>query len=121
MAWRRSARTARNSSTCRPRCSPKRLCGQDRAEAPLGPPSRRSKARGGDGAGHGQDDLDAAEKLLASPHATKERARLKVLIVREADGLDAGDWQRLTSTFSYDSGDTKAELDEIIARSRELW
>ena len=27
----------------------------------------------------------------------------------------------LTGTFTYGSGDTKAELDEIIARSRELW
>ncbi|MGO8931922.1 MAG: hypothetical protein ACLQU3_34130 [Limisphaerales bacterium] len=36
-------------------------------------------------------------------------------------GLDADDWQHLTGTFNYGSGDTKAELDEIIARSRELW
>ena len=63
----------------------------------------------------------AAEKLLASPHDTKERARLEVLVAREAYGLDAGDWQHLTGTFTYGSGDTKAELDEIIARSRELW
>jgi hypothetical protein len=84
-------------------------------------PSRRSKARGGDGAGHGEDDLDAAENLLASPHDTKERARLEVLVARETYGLDTEDWQHLTGTFTYGSGDTKAELDEIIARSRELW
>ena len=63
----------------------------------------------------------AAEKLLASPHDTKERARLEVLVAREVYGLDAADWQHLTGTFTYGSGDTKAELDEIIARSRELW
>jgi len=63
----------------------------------------------------------AAEKLLASPHDTKERARLEVLVAREVYGLDAGDWEHLTGTFTYGSGDTKAELDEIIARSREGW
>jgi hypothetical protein len=63
----------------------------------------------------------AAETLLASPHDTKERARLEVLVAREVYGLDADDWKHLTGTFAYGSGDTKAELDEIIARSRELW
>jgi len=63
----------------------------------------------------------AAENLLASPHDTKERARLEVQVAREVYGLDAEDWQHLTGTFTYGSGDTKAELDEIIARSRELW
>ena len=58
---------------------------------------------------------------LASPHDTKERARLEVQVAREVYGLDAEDWQHLTSTFTYGSGDTKAELDDIIARSRELW
>jgi hypothetical protein len=81
--------------------------------------------RGGEGlcvgAGRVADDLHAAEKLLASPHDTKQRARLEVLAAREAYGLDADDWQHLTVTFTYGSGDTKAELDEIIARSRELW
>ena len=64
---------------------------------------------------------EAAEKLLAPPHDTKERARLEVLVAREAYSLDAADWQHLTGTFTYGSGDTKAELDEIIARSREAW
>jgi hypothetical protein len=63
----------------------------------------------------------AAENLLASPHDTKERARLEVQVAREVYGLDAEDWQHLTGTFTYGGGDTKAELDEIIARSRELW
>ena len=58
---------------------------------------------------------------LASPRDTKERARLEVLVAREAYCLDAADWQHLTGTFTYGSGDTKAELDEIIACSRELW
>jgi hypothetical protein len=30
-------------------------------------------------------------------------------------------WQYPAGTFTYGSGDTKAELDEIIARTRELW
>ncbi len=63
----------------------------------------------------------AAERLLATPHDTKERARLEVLVAREVYGLDAADWEHLTGTFTYGGGDTKAELDEIIARSRELW
>ena len=63
----------------------------------------------------------AAEKLLESPHDTKERALLEVQVAREVYGLDAEDWQHLTGTFTYGGGDTKAELDEIIARSRELW
>jgi type I restriction-modification system DNA methylase subunit len=63
----------------------------------------------------------AAEKLLENPHDTKERAKLEVLVARDAYGLDAADWQHLTGTFTYGSGDTKAELDEIIARSIELW
>ena len=37
------------------------------------------------------------------------------------NGLDADVWQHLTDTFTCGSSDTKAELDEIIARSRELW
>ena len=71
------------------------------------------------GAGGSADNLHLAEKLLALPHDTKERARLEVLVAREAYGLEAADWEHLTGTFTYGSGDTKAELDEIIARSRE--
>jgi hypothetical protein len=63
----------------------------------------------------------AAEKLMASPHDPKERARLEVVVARDAYGLDAADWEHLTGTFTYGSGDSKAELDETIAHSRELW
>ena len=55
------------------------------------------------------------------PPGNPERPRLKVLVAREAYGLDAEDWQHLTGRFTYGSGDTKAKLDEILARSRELW
>jgi hypothetical protein len=44
-----------------------------------------------------------------------------MLVAREVYCLDAADWQHLTGTLTYGSGDTKAELDEIIVRSRELW
>jgi hypothetical protein len=44
-----------------------------------------------------------------------------VLVAREVYGLDAEAWQHLTGTFTYGSGDTKAELYQIIARSRVLW
>ncbi len=63
----------------------------------------------------------AAEKLLASPHDVKERAKLEVVIAKEVYGLDIDDWRHLTSTFTYGSGDSKGELDEITARSLELW
>jgi hypothetical protein len=63
----------------------------------------------------------AAEKLLASPHDVKERAKLEVLVAKEVYGLDVDDWRHLTGTFTYGSGDSKGELDEIIARSLELW
>ena len=43
-----------------------------------------------------------------------------MLVARETYGLDAEDWQHLTGTFTYGSGDTKAESDEFIARSREV-
>jgi hypothetical protein len=35
--------------------------------------------------------------------------------------LNIDDWRHLTGTFTYGSGDSKGELDEIIARSLELW
>jgi hypothetical protein len=44
-----------------------------------------------------------------------------VLVARDAYGLDDDDWQHLTGTFTCGSGDTSAELDEIIALSRQLW
>lgn len=60
----------------------------------------------------------AAEKLIADPHDAKERAKLEVLVAREVYGLDADDWQHLTGTFTFGGGASKAELDEIIERSR---
>ena len=65
--------------------------------------------------------LVAAKKLLADPHDFKERVRLEVLAAREVYDLDGDDCQHLTGTFTYGSGDTKAEVDEIIRRSIELW
>jgi hypothetical protein len=35
--------------------------------------------------------------------------------------LGVDDWLHLTGTFTYGSGDSKAELDEIICRSVEMW
>ena len=61
------------------------------------------------------------EERVGLAPVNSEQARLGVLVVREAFGLDAADWQHLTGTFTYGSDGTKAELDEIIARSRELW
>jgi hypothetical protein len=63
----------------------------------------------------------AAEKLSASPHDTKERAELEALIAKEVYDLNIDDWRHLTGTFTFGSGDSKGELDEIIARSYELW
>jgi hypothetical protein len=57
---------------------------------------------------------------VALPPGNPERPRLEGLVAREAYGLDDADWQHLTGTFTCGSGETKAELDEIIARSREL-
>jgi hypothetical protein len=64
---------------------------------------------------------EAAEKLLASPHDAKERAKLEVLIAKEVYALSIDDWRHLTGTFTYGSGDSKGELDEIIAHSLDLW
>ena len=55
------------------------------------------------------------------PRGNPNRPRLEVLVAREVYGLDAADWRHLTGTFTYGSGDTRTELDDIIARSRELW
>jgi hypothetical protein len=38
-----------------------------------------------------------------------------------AEDLSREDWQHLTSTFTFGSGDSKAELDEIIRQSLALW
>jgi hypothetical protein len=62
-----------------------------------------------------------ADKLLANPRDVAERAALEVLIARDLYGLSRADWEHLTSTFTFGSGESKAELDEIIRQSKEAW
>ena len=65
---------------------------------------------------------DFAGNLLKKTGNTKERAAMEVFIARELYGLSSEDWQHLTSTFTFGGeSDTKAELDEIIRQSVELW
>lgn len=64
---------------------------------------------------------DAAAKLLKNPRDVAERAALETFIARELYGLSLEDWKHLTSTFAFGSGDSKAELDEIIRQSLALW
>ena len=63
----------------------------------------------------------AGEKLSKKPGDLAERAKLEVFIARGLYGLDAGDWEHLTGTFTFGGGDSKAELDEIIRQSHMLW
>jgi hypothetical protein len=60
-------------------------------------------------------------KLLKDPRDVKERAALEVFIARELYGLSLDDWKHLTGTFTFGSGPTKEELDEIIRQSLVLW
>jgi len=62
-----------------------------------------------------------AAKLLENPRDVAERAALEVFIARELYGLSLEDWKHLTGTFTFGSGVTKAELDEIIRQSVILW
>ena len=64
---------------------------------------------------------DSATKLLKNPRDVKERAALEAFIARELYGLSLDDWKHLTGTFTFSSGSTKEELDEIIRRSVSLW
>jgi hypothetical protein len=64
---------------------------------------------------------DFAAKLLKNPRDVKERAALEVFIARELYGMSLDDWRHLTGTFTFGSGTTKAELDEIIRLSLSLW
>jgi hypothetical protein len=64
---------------------------------------------------------DSAAKLLKNPRDVKERAALEVFIARELYGLSLDDWRHLTGTFTFGSGDSKAELDEIVRLSLALW
>jgi len=59
--------------------------------------------------------------LLENPHDVPHRAALEVFIARDLYGLSREDWQYLTGTFTYGSGDSKAELDEILRQSLTLW
>jgi hypothetical protein len=51
----------------------------------------------------------------------KERAGLEVFIARELYGLSLEDWKHLTGAFTFGSGPTKEELDEIIRQSPAFW
>jgi len=62
-----------------------------------------------------------ASKLLKNPRDVQERAALEVFIARDLYGLSLDDWKHLTGTFTFGSGPTKEELDEIIRRSIALW
>jgi hypothetical protein len=64
---------------------------------------------------------DFAAKLLKNPRDVKERAVLEIFIARELYGLSLDDWKHLTGTFTFGSGESKAELDEIICQSLALW
>ena len=59
----------------------------------------------------------AATKLLKNPRDVKERAALEVFIARELYAVSDDDWKHLTGTFTFGSGDSKAELDEIIRQT----
>ena len=58
---------------------------------------------------------------MKNPRDVKERAALEVFIARELYGLSLDDWKHLTGTFTFGSGATKDELDEIIRQSFALW
>jgi hypothetical protein len=63
----------------------------------------------------------SAAKLLNDPRDVKERAALEVFIARDLYGLSLDDWKHLTGTFTFGSGSTKDELDEIIRQSLVVW
>jgi hypothetical protein len=63
----------------------------------------------------------SAASLLKNPRDVKERAALEVFIARELYGLSLEDWKHLAGTFTFGSGPTKQELDEIIRQSLLLW
>jgi hypothetical protein len=63
----------------------------------------------------------SALKLLKNPRDVQERAALEVFIARKLYSLSLDDWKHLTGTFTFGSGATKDELDEIIRQSIALW
>jgi len=64
---------------------------------------------------------DFAAGLLNGPRNVQERAALEVFIARELYGLSLDDWKHLTGTFTFGSGPTREELDEIIRQSLVIW
>jgi len=53
---------------------------------------------------------------------TELRAELEILIAKDLYHLDKNDWEYLTGTFIYgEQSETKLELDEIIAKSKQLF
>jgi hypothetical protein len=61
-------------------------------------------------------------KYHESPKLHRLRAELEVLIAKELYGLNKADWEFLTSTFIYgEDSATKAELDEVIKISKEIY
>ena len=58
---------------------------------------------------------------LKNPREVTERAVLEVFVARELYGLSLDDWKHLTGTFTFGSGETKSELDEIMRQSLSLW
>jgi hypothetical protein len=59
--------------------------------------------------------------LFKDPRHVKVRAALEVFIARDLYGLSLDDWKHLTGTFTFGTGSTKKELDEIIRQSLVLW
>ena len=59
--------------------------------------------------------------LLKDQRNVKERAALEGFMARDLYGLSLEDWKHLTGTFTFGSGPTKEELDEIIRQSLLLW
>jgi len=64
---------------------------------------------------------EAASKLLKDSRDVQQRSALEVFIARELYALSLDDWKHLTGSFTFGSGATKEELDEIIRQSLNLW
>lgn len=72
-----------------------------------------------------KDFEDLKKELKVEPDIKTDlinlRAELEIIIAKNLYGLDKKDWDYLTSTFTFGSGDTKHELDEIIKLSKEMF
>lgn len=62
-----------------------------------------------------------ASNLLNNPRQVQQRAALECFIAGELYGLTVHDWKHLAGSFTFGSGGTKAELDEIIRLSIMHW